>query len=359
MKIGVPFAIRICAPLLVLALSRQASAECTGPAECCVETAADVVGPRPTRVRFGLRVMRLRAISEQAGTYNAEIALLTRWRSGGLRPDPRPRNAGSGYTVVLDSTFLSGNQCYRELRLQGDFQTWFRLRRFPFDAQDLRLHVEERHSGPTEIVFERELWPSLVSVDAIRELSGWRFSHTPMLNVRRSSFSYPSAAPRPTLLVVSFPIHRLSLFFVTRYFLPLIVIVMLAYSLFWIRPDDLGSSASVGVTCLLAIITFQITQAADLPRVPYLTIADRVYILCYLATAVAIATAVRGGVLVAGGRAEQAKREDRVWRWLFPAALVLAAGAAVASGWSDRNPTDDSGIVPAPAVRPAGEPDQV
>ena len=117
----------------------------------------------------------------------------------------------------------------------------------------------------------------MIAIDAYRELSAWRVEGYPMLEVKRSSFSAVPGQKGPRLLIVSTPIERVSQFYLTRYFLPLFLIVALAYGLFWIKPDDLGSAASVGITCMLAIITFQITQADALPHVPYLTLADRVY----------------------------------------------------------------------------------
>ena len=43
--------------------------------------------------------------------------------------------------------------------------------------------------------------------------------------------------------------------------LPLLVIVAVAFTVFWIDPEDLSSKASIGVTCLLAAIAFQLAEA--------------------------------------------------------------------------------------------------
>lgn len=340
--------------LALLAWTGLACAECTGPSACCVTTPTE--GAPTTHVRLGLRVMRLRSISETAGTFQAELTLLYRWPAGGLRPDPRPRNAGNGFLTVLDETRLVGANCFREQRIQGDFQTWYRLRRFPFDDQLLRLNLEDRTWTTSQLLYETALWPNSIAIDAFRELIGWRITDHPSIVRRSSSFAFPSTAPHPQLMIISVPVARLWQYYLLRYFLPLFIIVGLAYGLFWIRPDDLGSAASIGVTCLLAIITFQITQSGTLPQVPYLTIADRVYIVCYLATAIAMAVTLCEAYLVGQGRREVAEALDRKGRVWFPIAFGVALLVFVALGWqAHSDPMRDVPNLLPPAEPPPGE----
>ena len=333
-----------------------AQAQCNGPTGCCV-TEPVAATPRPTPVRLGLRVMRLRSLNEQAGTYEAELTVLMRWPVGGLRPNPRPRNAGESFTVVLDETRQAGETCFREERIQGAFQTWFRLRRFPFDEQLLRLNLEDREQPPEALRYEPTLWPNTISIDAFRELSGWRFEGYATMTVKRSSFAFPNRTEHPQLLIVNVPVARLWQFYLSRYFFPLFLIVALAYGLFWVRPEDLSSSASIGVTCLLAIIAFQITQASTLPQVSYLTIADLVYMVCYIATALALALTVYEAYLCGNDRKADADALDRRWRWLFPLLFFLSIGAAVLGGWrAHGDPTRDIPHLLPPATPPPGEP---
>jgi hypothetical protein len=159
-------------------------------------------------------------------------------------------------------------------------------------------------------------------------------------------------APHPRLLIVSLPIERLWPFYMSRYFLPLFLIVALAYSLFWIRPDDLGSASSIGITCMLAIIAFQLTQASTLPQVEYLTLADRVYVVCYGATALALALVVAESYLVSRGREALAARIDRLMRWLFPTAFIALATLAAILGWYSHKDDPDADI---PYIVPAAQ----
>jgi len=353
--------IRVFCSLLVLlgilAIGRNAlCAECSGPDVCCITDPEKATAPLPTHVRLGMRIMHIGSIDEQDGGYHAELTLLARWPAGGLRPDPKPRNGGGDYSVALDETRLDGGQCFHEERLVGSFHTHFWLQRFPFDGQRLRLNLEDRPYADKELVYEDALWPNTISADAYREIGGWQIRDYPSLTQKHSTFAFPASAPHPRLLLVEIPVQREWMFYVTRYFLPLFLIVALAYCLFWIKPDDLGSASSIGITCVLAIIAFQLTQADHLPRVPYLTVADRVYVVCYAATGFAVLAAIREAFLVAEGRLDDAVALDRRWRKLFPALVVVAIAVSAFTGW--RSDPTGSALVPGelpPAVAPPGE----
>ncbi len=344
--------------LVVMAVSFRASAasDCS-PEECCVTDRTKVTVKLPQHIRTGLRVTHLREVSERGGSWTGEISLVTRWPAGGLRPDLVVRNASGDLTASVDETTHAGEFCFRERRIGATFSNWFRLRRFPFDSQLLRILLEERALTDEDAIWEPDLWPNVIAIDAYRELSGWRVEGYPSLEVKRSSFSAVPGQKGPRLLIISTPIERVSQFYLTRYFLPLFLIVALAYGLFWIKPDDLGSAASVGITCMLAIITFQITQADTLPRVPYLTLADRVYTACYLATAAALGIVLWESYVTTGGNLDAAIKLDKRMRRWFPVAFALLVSVSIALGWSSHQENPDADIPGqlAPQAPPAGE----
>ncbi len=346
--------------LTLLFLTRAARAgDCNGPPECCIVDAANVKAPLPEHVRVGMRLAHVYGISEHDGSWTGEISLVTRWPEGGLRPELTLRNGASEPYVSVDETTVHDGQCYRERRLRASFANWFRLRRFPFDAQLLRLLLEERSLTDAQAIWEPELWPNVIAIDAYRELPGWQFQALPQLEVKRSSFASHSAAPHPRLLIVSIPVERLWQFYLSRYFLPLFLIVALAWGIFWIKPEDLGSASSIGITAMLAIIAFQLTQAGTLPQVEYMTLADRVYVVCYLATAVALGTAVYESYIASSGPAglARAQRLDSLMRRLFPLAFLALVTFAAIAGWRSHSDDPDADIphlVPS-AQPPAGE----
>ncbi len=107
---------------------------------------------------------------------------------------------------------------------------------------------------------------------------------------------------------------------------------------------------------MLAIIAFQITQADSLPHVPYLTLADRVYTACYLATSAALGIVRWESYATTGGKLDAALRVDKHMRRWFPLGFAALVGVSVALGWSSHKDDPDSDIpgVLAPQAPPAG-----
>lgn len=333
----------------------EAAVECQGPAECCITEAEGLKQPPPTHARIGLRVMRIEKIAEQDGNFSGELTLTMKWPAGGLRPDLQPRNAAE-LNVALDETKLTGGTCYRERRLTGKFQTWFRLRRFPFDRHDLRINLEDRTHTAAHVFYERELWPNTISIDALREMPSWAIPEMPRIHqVHESTFAYPMDAPHPQLVLVHVPVVRHSWFYLTRFFLPLLLLVAISYAIFWVRPDDLQSSSAIGITCILSIIAFQLAQADSLPRVPYLTIADRIYTVCYLLIAFALGCAVLEAHWAREGRDVLANKVDQIGRRWFPVLAIVMCATTSVFGWYVNSAEDADVSVPPPAVAPPGE----
>jgi len=123
-------------------------------------------------------------------------------------------------------------------------------------------------------------------------------------------------------------------FHVARFFLPLLLIVVIAFGQFWIDPEDLNSQLTVGITCLLAVIALQFAEGSNLPDVAYLTFADRVYVLSYVAITASILEAYYTNALVRVGKRDLALRVDRASRGLFPLGVALGVVAATIVSFS-------------------------
>ena len=332
-----------------------AQADCTAPAACCITSVANVTAPLPERVRIGVRFLRVDHVSERDGNFAADVYLITAYPAGGLRPDLDIRNAGETPNIVDDRTLLQDGVCYRSRRVLDTFDTWYRLRRFPFDEQLLRIVLDDDDHTDREIVYDGTLWPQMITDEAYRELTSWRVAGYPMLHQRVTPWSFAPGGARIRHLTIELPVTRVWEFYLTRYFLPLLLIVALAFTLFWTKPEDLGSASSIGMTCVLAIIAFQLTQADTLPHVPYLTLADRIYVVCYVATAAALGIAVRASYIASAGRHDEAHQlHHRSRRW-FPAVFVVSALVAIVSGWrTQRDPRSDTPETLAAPTPPPG-----
>ena len=344
---------------LVLLASRNARADdkCDGPAECCITDPAAATVKLPERVRVGLRILRIGAVSEREGDFHADVYILTRWPAGGVIPSLVARNVVDTTNTVEDRVRRGNDDlCYRAVRIQDDFETPFVLHRFPFDKQRLRLVLEDLEYRPDVYTYDEELWPLTISNETYRDLTAWRVERYPNAVQKDATGRFFPGDRPPRILLVEIPVQRVWEFYMSRYFFPLILIVGLSYSLFFVKHDDLASSSGIGITAVLAIIAFQLAQAESMPRVAYMTLADKVYVVCYLFTSVALALTIHGTFIARHGNEKRAEAMQRRYRVYFPVLFALSFAGAAAWGWiagagESATPSD---ALP-PSRPPAGE----
>jgi hypothetical protein len=326
-------------PAAVLAalalLPRSASAaDCAGPAECCVAVPADKL-ERVAEVSLGVVVTGLYNVNEKTGTWDADYYLYESWQpQPGFAPQTEVVNEVARLSEQFGTLARRGDRCIRSRRLRSTLSSPFNLRAFPFDRQRLRLQLSDSWSDTTLARYAAQPFVHGVDQAVYQQLSQWEVGRR--LDYARESRSFEweenvwdRHAPVYDYATFSLNVRRHTTFHLTKYFAPLLVIVLVAMTVFWVDPHDLASQVGIGVTCLLAAIAFQLTQAATLPEVAYLTLADLVYFVSYVLIALALVESLYTNVLARQGQRDRAMRVDRLCRLAFPAALAVSIGLSV------------------------------
>lgn len=73
----------------------------------------------------------------------------------------------------------------------------------------------------------------------------------------------------------SFEGRRLLHHYVVKAIIPLALIVMMSWVVFWIDPKQIPNQLSVAVTTILTLIAYHIALSGKLPEIPYLTHMDK------------------------------------------------------------------------------------
>ncbi len=318
--------------LAVLLFSRGALAfeeKCSGPEECCPEKQLETLDHVVT-VKEGIVLLGISNVSEKSGTWDADFYLYEQWPpTAGFTPRTEVVNEVVRQSVGFDDTDLRNGVCTRSRRILSTLRSEFNLRAFPFDKQVLTLRISDNEFDSKSVVYSEK--PYMVGLDdSVRTMvSGWHVAGEPTFSHTRSAFKWEPGAPEYDYGLFEVSIQRHVTFHLTRYFLPLILIVVVSLLAFWIDPEDLASQLQIGVTCLLAAIALQFAEGGTLPEVSYLTLADRAYAVCYVAIALAVVESISVNALVRKGMKDRAVRLDRMCRRLFPAAVLLGlAGSA-------------------------------
>ncbi len=123
-----------------------------------------------------------------------------------------------------------------------------------------------------------------------------------------------------TIAAVSFkvPVQRRIGFYTMKTFLPLTLIVCMSWAVFWIKPGLLPPQIGVSTSAILTLIAFQFSLGYLLPRLSYLTRADRFLIGSTLLVFMAFGEALRTSYLANRDQEDRALRIDKLSRVLFP-----------------------------------------
>mgnify|MGYP001136995825 CR=1 FL=1 len=80
-------------------------------------------------------------------------------------------------------------------------------------------------------------------------------------------------------------IERNSIYFLFKVLLPIILILCISGSVFWVTPKEIESRLTVSIVCLLALIAYNFVVDNDIPKLAYLTIMDYIILMSYVFSA--------------------------------------------------------------------------
>ena len=92
----------------------------------------------------------------------------------------------------------------------------------------------------------------------------------------------------------------------------------MSWSVFWIDPAQLSPQIGLSTSAVLTLIAFQFSLAYMLPRLSYLTRADRFVLGAAFLVFAALAEAVATSYLARRKKEQLANWIDRTARWVFP-----------------------------------------
>jgi hypothetical protein len=214
-----------------------------------------------------------------------------------------------------------GDVSYRQ-RVWGPFSQPMAVKDFPFDAQHFELVLIAAGFGSEEVRLVGDparpsgLAPSLSVAD-------WSFRHSSF--EARDLAVAPETDPVPAFVLV-LEADRRSAYFVLKVIVPLLLIVAMSWTVFWLNPEQASTQIAVATTSMLTLIAYRFAVGSYIPKVPYLTRLDLFILASTLLVFAALVAAVFTAYLANAGKALQANRLERWLRFLFPSAsLVICA----------------------------------
>lgn len=290
----------------------------------------------PTEMTVGAYLVDLFEINDAEQTFSADLFFMMAWRDERLI-DVDGRSL-AGCRVPLESVWaprvwvINERQVARSLeeaviiqpggvieyqqRFQGQFTNRLDLRDFPIDTQTLKLNVVLGRVLPEEISIVRDERTGTAEEFSIADwtVEGAAVAYEPF-RLTTSDQDLPQVTYRVE-------VRRNRAYYAQKVFLPLILIVCMSWAVFWIDPKLVPPQVGISTSAVLTLIAFLFSLAYTLPRLSYLTRADRFVMGATVLVFFAFGEALLSTGLAGRGREETALRIDRFSRILFPSAFV-------------------------------------
>lgn len=294
--------------------------------------AADVSRPGsngPTPVRLGLYLADVYDISGADQSFSADVVLLAEWR------DPRLASTGSGARalnlddvwnprlqlvnqrgvsammperVEVDSTGLVR---YRQ-RWWGRFSARMDLREFPKDRHGFHIQVATLGYPRDQV----ELVPLPEKTGRAPELSVADWSIGPAL--AGIADLEPSPGVKPLAGVrLAWEGRRHVGYYLAQVAVPLILIVLMAWTALWVDPSVVTTRMSVVVTTMLTLIAYRFAFGRQVPNLNYLTRLDYFMLAATMLVFLMLLTVAAGAYFFGKDRKALVHRMDRWARGVF------------------------------------------
>lgn len=296
-------------------------------------------GGAPVPVKIGITLIDIVDLNDVTESFKADFLLHLQWQDPRLTaqalgrslqecrfgiddiwsPDIRLTNRRAPVTSEEPDVDIAADGTVRFAeRVFADLFSPLELQNYPFDVQRLRIHLASFAYSPQDVVFiidDRE-------AGRARELSvtGWEIVST--------STEANVAAPLGALgdharVAYTIVLGRQAGYYVWKVFIPLSFIVLMAWSVFWIDPQASGTQIGVATASVFALVAFILGLGQLMPRVDYLTRADRLVLGATVLVFLALAEVIVTSRLAQQGRRDLAQRIDRHARWIYLTSFVL------------------------------------
>lgn len=296
-----------------------------------LEAREPVDGARNIEVK--IRLLDIEQIDNVSQSFVANLALVLRWHDQELAHDGQDSISKDLNDIwhpriqILNQQRLvqtfpqtveihpDGEVVYRQ-RVWGSFSQPLELRKFPFDTQRLKFTLVDVSSGSREVVLKPSpkagISESLTIPDwSVRQ---WKFETE---NLQFDNESTPRSG-----VVFSLEVERDTNYFIFKAIMPLILIVMMSWLVYWIDPSLVASQISVAVTAMLTMIAYRFALAGMIPRLPFLTSLDHFVLASTLMVFLSMIEVVYTAHLSTHDQLEKARMIDRRARWIAPPVYI-------------------------------------
>jgi len=204
------------------------------------------------------------------------------------------------------------------------------MKRYPHDRQHLEAIFEVLGFDRDEVLLQVD--SDTVSFLASEvQIPQWTITGA-SASVRDRSEFYAGHQGVSSAFAVSVDVQRKSFYIIRLIVFPLILIVLLSFSVFWMDRSSIGDRLSVSFIGILTAVAYQNLIADQMPHISYVTLMHGFLNFSFLTMCATVAINLVVSAADKRGEIELGDRIDRCCRWGFPLAYfgVLLAFLGIA-----------------------------
>ena len=160
------------------------------------------------------------------------------------------------------------------------FTSEYFLKAFPFDRQKLVFQFSDLSRSLDMQHIDSNLYNdrNLAYFKKTNSILEWKMLDT---NTKYIKVENPEIFPTDGIQMI-IEIERAYGYYVFKIILPMILVLLVCWSVFWIHPRELESKLTITIVCLLSLIAYNFVIDEDLPKLGYLTLMDYIILLSYI-----------------------------------------------------------------------------
>lgn len=296
----------------------------------------------PEYVLTGVYLIDLWRMDLVRGLFDADFYIWFSWKGERFNPSGVEfMNAERLWQFRETDKVVQGDKTYVTYRVSGTFKGSFDLSRYPFDSQVLELQVEDQALELQDVVLlpDSKMFDGTPrdldrgSRERVLHLPGWQVTDVrqiPDTHTYHTDWGGPfptGESSRYSRYTFAVTVAREVTPYIMKFLLPLVVIVLIAFLVFFIEDEHFGAQVGLGLLSFLSAVIYHAMQSGQLPDVGYLVLIDKFFILSYAIIFLTLVQTVVAHHLHRRGATERATMLDSLCRVLFPVLYVAGVGA--------------------------------
>ena len=174
------------------------------------------------------------------------------------------------------------------VRDTATFKSNFDFRKFPYDEQVFSFQIYPEFPA-NRMVFEAEpimdeYKKNLFNVEGEDGLNipEWKVTSVDYYVDEYTENEYDYQG-----FIVEITAERISNYYIFKIILPILLILTITWSVFWIHPSQIEAKVNITIVALLALIAYNLIMDKEIPKLDYLTFMDAFIFLSYVFTGAA------------------------------------------------------------------------